>query len=91
MDGKSLLGQSNTQTRGSREAQSATGTKSASGTEVSAKKEREGQTANRGDNDCLRSEISKLNTERDELLHILSEHVQLCHNQDSACPDPPPP
>ncbi|XP_076463734.1 cyclic AMP-dependent transcription factor ATF-3-like [Babylonia areolata] len=44
-----------------------------------------------GDNDCLRSEISKLNKERDELLQILSEHVQLCHShQDSGCLQPPP-
>lgn len=43
------------------------------------------------DNNSLRSEISKLNRERDELLQILSEHVQLCHQHEITSGTPPPP
>ncbi|KAL8592642.1 hypothetical protein ACOMHN_026572 [Nucella lapillus] len=42
------------------------------------------------DNNSLRSEISKLNKERDELLQILSEHVQLCHSHQNNSNPPPP-
>ncbi|XP_076442229.1 cyclic AMP-dependent transcription factor ATF-3-like [Babylonia areolata] len=42
------------------------------------------------DNNSLRSEISKLNKERDELLQILSEHVQLCHSHQNDSTPPPP-